>query len=207
MSPPDGEDVARARQSLNRLFQIMEDGSAKQRAILARAEERSREIDRESQLRMDRIWSRGHEMRMALLEFEMMRMQHDAMMARTRMMKAFPPGTPIIGEVQELIMGDRFDRIGSGATIVNRSTLVNSVNRIGKSVDADTARAFERLAGIVENSRSSEAIENFNGLAEELERPQPSKARMKSFWNGITGALPGVVELADVADKITRLFR
>jgi hypothetical protein len=112
----------------------------------------------------------------------------------------------IIGQVGELIMGDRFEKIGSGATIVNRSALINSVNKTKEAVGGDVAHALERLAVIVEQSGNPDAVENLNALSEELERAQPRKALLRSFWNGITAALPGLVEIANLADHISRLF-
>jgi hypothetical protein len=112
----------------------------------------------------------------------------------------------IIGQIGELIMGDRFEKIGPGATVINRSTLINSMNKTRDTVGDDVARALEELAAAVQNSGNPDAIENFNALSEELEQPHPRKAVLKSFWNGITAALPGLAEIADFADHISRLF-
>jgi len=196
--------VERFRQDLNDYF-------ARQAAFHKREEERLREERRrseaewrESEERWRELGRQSHEMQMAVLQAEMVRMHYDAMVRRAMMT---PPPAPVIGEVKEMTMGDRFERIGAGATIVNRSMLFNSVNKARQAAGDDAARALEKLAGIVDNSHNPDAIDNFNGLAEELERAQPSKARMRSFWNGIMGALPGVVALADVADKIGQLFK
>jgi hypothetical protein len=197
MSRPEGEDVKRFRQQLNDYF-------ARQEVFHKREEERLREERRRSEERWRELGRQGHEMQMAVLQAEIMRMHYEAMVRQAMMT---PPPAPVIGEVKEMTMGDRFERIGAGATIVNRSMLFNSVNRARQTAGDDVARALEKLAGIVDNSHNPDAIDNFNGLAEELERAQPSKARMRSFWSGIMGALPGVVELADVADKIGQLFK
>jgi len=203
MSRPDGRDVERFRQILN-------DGYAERKAMYERQEERRLEEQRRSEDRWRELDRQSHEMQIALLQADIMRMHYDAMITRATMIGRLGVSdhpAPVIGEVKELIMGDRFERIGAGATIINRSILVNSVNRARQVAGDDTARALEKLAAIVDSSHTPEAVDNFNGLTEELERAQPSKARMRSFWNGIMGALPGVVELADVADKIARLFR
>lgn len=113
----------------------------------------------------------------------------------------------IIGQVRELIMGDHFDKIGAGATIVNRSALANSLNKTHRGGGDDAARALQQLAQIIEASGNPEAAENLNALMEELDRPQPRKAIMKSFWNGIVAALPGIAQIAEIADHISQLFR
>jgi hypothetical protein len=113
----------------------------------------------------------------------------------------------IIGEVRKLIMGDHFEKIGTGVTIVNRSMLINSLNRVQRDVGEPVARALQMAAQVVEESGNQEAIENFNALSEELDRAQPRKAVIKSFWNGIIAALPGIAEMVGIADHISQLFK
>jgi hypothetical protein len=112
----------------------------------------------------------------------------------------------IIGEVKKVILGDEFERVGAGATIINRSSLVRSMNTAGPPFDTEVVGALVRLKIIVEGSDSNEALENFNALSEELERPQPRKGLLKSFWAGIVVALPGTPELLELDERIRKLF-
>lgn len=109
----------------------------------------------------------------------------------------------LIGQIKELVIGDRFENIGPGATVINRASLQNSMNTARVTFDKDIADALIRLAGAVEDSNNLEAIENFNALSEELERPTPRKGLLKSCWNGIISALPEVVNLTE---QISKLF-
>lgn len=106
----------------------------------------------------------------------------------------------------EVIVGDKFSNIGAGATIVNRSTLNNSFNTVKESYGPDMAQALQQLAELVEKSGNMDAADNFNALTEELQRPQPKKSLLKSFWSGIVEAIPNVVQLVDLTAKITSLF-
>jgi hypothetical protein len=114
---------------------------------------------------------------------------------------------PIIGQVRELIMGDHFEKIGAEATIINRSALSNSLNRTHCEDDGAAAQALQKLAQIIEECGNLEAAENLNALTAELAQPQPRKALVKSFWNGIVAVLPGVAKITEIADHMSQLYR
>jgi hypothetical protein len=113
----------------------------------------------------------------------------------------------LIGQIWKLIMGDNFDKIGPGATIVNRSTLTSSLNQAQRHAGEGAAQALQMVAQIIEDSGNQDAVENFNALSEELGNPHPRKSVLKSFWNGIIAALPEITEIASIADHIAQLFR
>jgi hypothetical protein len=113
----------------------------------------------------------------------------------------------IIGQVRKLIMGDHFDKIGAGATIVNRSTLTSSLNRVQYQAGDAAAQALRVVAQIIEDSGNQDAAENFNALSEELDKPHPRKSVLKSFWNGILTALPEMAEITNIADHVAQLFK
>lgn len=102
-------------------------------------------------------------------------------------------------------MGDKFEHIGAGATIINRSTLHNSFNAVKNLAGDEVADALIRAAEIINRSNNEEAVENFNAMNEELERERPRKHLLKSFWNGIVTALP-VAELTVLGLEISKLF-
>jgi hypothetical protein len=119
----------------------------------------------------------------------------------------FADNTANIGQMWKQIMGDHFDKIGAGATIVNRSTLTSSLNRVqGQAGDA-AVQALQMVAQIVEDSGDQDAAENFNALSEELDKLHPRKSLLKSFWNGILAALPEIAEITSIADHIAQLFK
>jgi len=104
------------------------------------------------------------------------------------------------------MQGDSFSNIGAGATIINRSTLANSLNVAKATAGEDVAEALAKVAELIELSSNNEAADNFAALSEELTKPQPKKSLMKTFWNGIREALPNVKELVELGDTIGKLF-
>lgn len=109
-------------------------------------------------------------------------------------------------ELREITMGDRFENIGAGAVIVSRSTLDNALNAVSSGAGSEATQALREIARFVEESGNEEAVENLNGITEELERAEPRKARLRSFWQGLTTALPDVAQLGESVAKIAPLF-
>ena len=105
-----------------------------------------------------------------------------------------------------IIMGDNFEKIGEGATIVNRSTVERSFNRVREEFDEDTVNALKRIEEEINKSGNQEAAELFEGFNEELQKPKPKKTLLRSSWKGIVEALPAVTQLTKVVADITKLF-
>jgi hypothetical protein len=104
------------------------------------------------------------------------------------------------------LMGDVFRDIGAGATIINRSNLINAMNSASGSNSRELEDALRQLAEFIEKSGSREAADNFNAFTEELQQPSPRKSLLKSFWNGMLAALPTIAELTTAAGTIALLF-
>lgn len=109
-----------------------------------------------------------------------------------------------IGEVN--VSGDVFSNIGSGAVVVNRSSLSNAMNVVGKMADEETVNALQQVASLIERSGNSDALENFNAFNDELQQPQPRKSLLNSLWNGVLATLPSIATLTDATAKIASLF-
>lgn len=108
-------------------------------------------------------------------------------------------------ERADIHMGDTFSNIGAGAVIVNRSALANALNRVNDDYGTATAQALKELAAAITRAGGPDAIENFNGLSEELEKAQPSKHRLKTWLNAITSALPDVADVVTAVAKLAHL--
>jgi hypothetical protein len=104
------------------------------------------------------------------------------------------------------VAGDSFSNIGAGATIVNRSTLTNAMNVVSQRADEGTAAALKELADFIQQSGNTAAAENFDAFNDELQRPEPRKSLLRSFWNGIVEALPSIASVAGATAKIVALF-
>ncbi|HWS98747.1 MAG TPA: hypothetical protein VN256_00650 [Pyrinomonadaceae bacterium] len=103
--------------------------------------------------------------------------------------------------IKEVVMGDKFENIHH-ATIVNRSVVKDAFN----NVDEETAAALETVADEIERAKNADATENFNSFAEELRKPEPKKAVLRTLWTGVTTALPSILQMTDVVTKISKLF-
>lgn len=88
---------------------------------------------------------------------------------------------------------------GIGNTLVNRPTT-------GGAADDELARALDRLRDVVMASAHPDAIDNYQALAEELQRDQPRTSLLRSFWEGIRTALPTATELVDLGTKLSSLL-
>lgn len=51
------------------------------------------------------------------------------------------------------------------------------------------------------------AAETFEGLTEELERPEPKKSVLRALWNSLVQMLPAVGQMTDVTARIEALIR
>lgn len=107
--------------------------------------------------------------------------------------------------IQELNMGDRFENIHN-ATIINRSLVEKSFNKIKSDYDEETANALKKVVAEIEKSGNKEAAENFDTFNEELQKPEPKKFVLRALWGGVTGALPSILQMTDVVTKILKLI-
>ncbi len=103
------------------------------------------------------------------------------------------------------IMGDYFSDI-KNATIINRSTVENAFNKIKENFGEETAAALVQLAKMVEQSGNQEAGEVFNAFTEEIQKPQPKKSLLKSFWNGLTTILPTISTMTGITEKVMTMI-
>lgn len=102
-------------------------------------------------------------------------------------------------------MGDTFKDI-KNSTIINRSSVEKSFNKVKESFDEDTAQAILKVAKAVESSGNKDAGELFNSFNDEIAKPEPKKPVIKSLWQGLTTMLPTILTLTGVVEKITKLF-
>jgi hypothetical protein len=107
--------------------------------------------------------------------------------------------------VGEVHVGD-YIHAGAGAVVVNRSTLTNALNTIQANHGDEAARAVQQLAEAVEKSGNQEAVDDLNGLTEELGRSEPRKNRVKVWLDAISSVLPNVVQVTSSVAKIAELL-
>lgn len=101
--------------------------------------------------------------------------------------------------------GDIFKNI-TGSTIINKSSVEASFNKVKDQFDTDTAEAIKTVAEEIEKSGNREAAELFESFNEELQKPQPKSSVLRNCWNGIIEALPTLGKLTEIVAKISTLF-
>jgi hypothetical protein len=103
------------------------------------------------------------------------------------------------------VMGDVFSNI-SNSTIINRSHLENSFNKLIHQGHQDAADALKRAAEEVDKSGDKNVSELFDSFNEQLEKPAPKKSLLANSWKGLTEALPTLLKLPGVALTIVKLI-
>lgn len=77
-------------------------------------------------------------------------------------------------------MGDVFIDIHN-ATLINKSLVENSFNKVKREHDEETAKALVKVAEFIEKSKDPTAVALFDNFNQELDKPQPDKSRRKSL--------------------------
>jgi hypothetical protein len=101
--------------------------------------------------------------------------------------------------------GDNFSNI-TNATIVNRSVVDRSFNKLSSEGNQELAAALLKIAEEIDKSASREASESFEAFNEELQKPEPKKSLLSNAWHGVTQAVPVLLQLPSVVDSIGKLI-
>jgi len=104
-------------------------------------------------------------------------------------------GANIIAEQGATVYNHSFNN----SAVVERSTLIHSLNRVER--DAQLADALKIVAGIVQNSKNSAAIETLNEFNRKI-ASQDSKITLRALWDQIVKLVPSVIEIGAAASKI-----
>jgi hypothetical protein len=114
-------------------------------------------------------------------------------------------GEKTIIYTEEVVMGDVFKNIRN-ATIINKSVVENSFNKLSKDCGEDVAKALVQIAEFIEKSGNREAGELFDTFNEELNKTEPKKSVLKRLWEGTETALPAIKTLSGAIAKLATLF-
>lgn len=106
----------------------------------------------------------------------------------------------------EIIVGDVIKNI-KNATIINKSLVNNSFNRVEKEYDQDVAKALKQVAEFIEKSGNISAGILFDKFNEELNKPKPEKSTLSKIWDGIVKTLPSIATISEVIVKLAPLFQ
>lgn len=92
-----------------------------------------------------------------------------------------------------------------GSTVVIDSKHVQIINDI-RNKNPDIAEALTTISGMVEHLKSAGASEALDNLSQAVQEPNPSKSKIRAFWNDLVSIAPQVASLGEAAAKITKLF-
>ncbi len=110
--------------------------------------------------------------------------------------------------INKVIMGDNFESISG--TVINRSIVSNSFNKVKEQVGEEDARLLQQITEEVEKSGNKDAVENMEGFHQEIQKPEPKKSLLKSFWNGVVTAVPALITNADkilnIIEKVGKML-
>ena len=114
------------------------------------------------------------------------------------------PSSVNIGKV---FMGDNIEN--NHGTIINHSIVNNSLNKILQRLGEEEAQLLKHITNEVEKSGQQDALENMEEFHKEIQKAEPKKSLLKSFWNGISTALPALITNTDkilgIIDKVGNL--
>ena len=106
---------------------------------------------------------------------------------------------------REIIMGDVFKNINN-ATIINKSIVENSFNKVKKEHNEEVAKALVQIAGFIEQSGDINAATLYDKFNEELNKPNAEKSTLRKLWGGIEKTLPSIATISEVVAKLAPLF-
>ncbi|MGH7888575.1 MAG: COR domain-containing protein, partial [Candidatus Binatia bacterium] len=101
--------------------------------------------------------------------------------------------------------GDIFRGI-QNSTIVNRSLVERSFNKVKSEVDEETAKVLLKVAEAVAKSGNKEAGEILDQFNEELAKLEPRKSLLKRSWDSLLQVLPTVTTVANATAAVAKLF-
>ena len=103
------------------------------------------------------------------------------------------------------LMGDKFENI-SNSTIVNRSLLANSLNKISSKYGNEVENALEQIASHIEQLGNGESAELLNGFSQEINNEKPNHTVLKTLWDGLVRSLPDVAKVSTAIATISKIF-
>ena|SRR6185295_13774573 len=93
-----------------------------------------------------------------------------------------------------------------GSTVINRSKVVNSFNRLGAEASPEAKAAIGKVLEAIERSGNKSAGLVFERLVDDLGNEKRDRSTLQGYWNTIVQLVPDVAKMADAVAKITALF-
>lgn len=104
-------------------------------------------------------------------------------------------------------MGDIFElNNANNITLINRSKVKNAFNNNSDNCNENLANVIKEIGKIVETSKNKDANVLFKEFTKELDKKQPSKPKLRSFWNSLKEILPILSTTASIAETIMEII-
>lgn len=104
-------------------------------------------------------------------------------------------------------MGDIFElNNANNINLVNRSKVDNAFNNNSDNCNENLANVIKEIGKIVETSKNKDANVLFKEFTKELDKKQPSKPKLRSFWNSLKEILPILSKTASIAETIMEII-
>ena len=104
-------------------------------------------------------------------------------------------------------MGDKIEIYNSNINdLTFKSNVKDSFNKNSDNSNENITNVIKEIAKIVEVSGKTEAVELFKAFTEEMNKTQPSKPVLKSFWNSLEDILPILSTTASIAETIMEII-
>lgn len=104
-------------------------------------------------------------------------------------------------------MGDKIEINNSNVNdFTFKSSVKDSFNKNSDNSNENITNVIKEIGKIVEASGKNEAVELFKAFTEEMNKTQPSKPALKSFWNSLEGILPILSTTASIAKTIMEII-
>lgn len=104
-------------------------------------------------------------------------------------------------------MGDIFElNNANNINLVNRSKVDNAFNNNSDNCNENLANVIKEIGKIVETSKNKDANVLFKEFTKELDKKQPSKPKLRSFWNSLKDILPTLSSTASIAKTIMEII-
>jgi hypothetical protein len=103
------------------------------------------------------------------------------------------------------VHGDIFEKVDN-SSIINRSSVQNSFNRLTQNRKDDEVReALRILKGLIQESNDASAVILYENFESELSTQNPDLHQLRSIWQGFEKIIPKVSTIAEAA-AISRLM-
>jgi len=108
--------------------------------------------------------------------------------------------------IKEVVMGDKFENIGAGTTIVNRSEIGDAFTAVSQPHSQKASELIEALGVLVENSGDPKAVEAYGEIAAELAKEEPDHGRLRQLLASVRAALPDILTVTKILDSLKGFF-